>query len=80
MLTRPVAAARAAVATGAWVESNHDMYPIHTWKVWELKLYFYPSAGGLKKKKEKSVPGTWCGTCEHSTDYTNQRYGRLSCA
>ena len=23
-------------------------------EVWELKLYFYPSAGGLQKKKEKS--------------------------
>ena len=28
MLTRPVAAARAAVATGAWVKSKHDMYLI----------------------------------------------------
>ena len=28
MLTSPVAAARAAVATGAWVKSKHDMYPI----------------------------------------------------
>ena len=28
MLTGPVAAARAAVATGAWVESKHDMYLI----------------------------------------------------
>ena len=46
MLTSPVAAARAAVATGAWVESKH-MYLIHTaCEVWELKLYFYPSAGG----------------------------------
>ena len=32
MLTTPVPAARAAVATGAWVESKHDMYLIHTWK------------------------------------------------
>ena len=32
MLTSPVPAARAAVATGAWVESKHDMYLIHTWK------------------------------------------------
>ena len=31
MLTSPVPAARAAVATGAWVESKH-MYLIHTWK------------------------------------------------
>ena len=28
MLTSPVAAARAAVATGAWVKSKHDMYLI----------------------------------------------------
>ena len=28
MLTGPVAAARAVVATGAWVESKHDMYLI----------------------------------------------------
>ena len=26
MLTGPVAAARAVVATGAWVKSKHDMY------------------------------------------------------
>ena len=26
MLTSPVAAARAAVATGTWVKSKHDMY------------------------------------------------------
>ena len=28
MLTSPVAAARAAVATGAWVKSKHDVYLI----------------------------------------------------
>ena len=28
MVTNPVAAARAAVATGAWVKSKHDMYLI----------------------------------------------------
>ena len=28
MLTSPVAAARAAVATGAWVKSKHEMYLI----------------------------------------------------
>ena len=37
MLTSPVAAARAAVVTGAWVKSKHDMYLIRG--VWELKLY-----------------------------------------
>ena len=24
-------------------------------EVWELKLYFYPSAGGLKKKEKKAA-------------------------
>ena len=51
MFTSPVTAARAVVATGAWVKSKHDMYL--TRKVWELELYFYPSAGGFKKKREK---------------------------
>ena len=51
MLTGPVTAARAVVATGAWVKSKHNVSD--TWKVWELKLYFYPSAGGFKKIKNK---------------------------
>ena len=33
-----------------WVESKHDRYVTHgpdtCVEVWELKLYFYPSAGG----------------------------------
>ena len=35
-----------------------------TWKVWELKLHFYPSTGGLKKKKreEKSSFTRVCTT------------------
>ena len=41
MLTGPVATARAVVATGAWANSEHDMYLIRG--MWELKLYFYPS-------------------------------------
>ena len=24
-------------------------------QVWELELYFYPSAGGLKKKEDKKI-------------------------
>ena len=48
-----MAAGRAVVATGAWVKSKRDMYLILYVEVWELKLYFYPSAGGLKKKKKK---------------------------
>ena len=40
MFTSPVPAARAAVATGAWVESKHDMYLIHaTWKCGSLALF-----------------------------------------
>ena len=30
-------------------------------EVWELKLYFHPSAGGLKKKKKKKWVWGWCG-------------------
>ena len=34
-------------------------------EVWELKLYFYPSAGGVKKKKEKKKGALGsCGVCE----------------
>ena len=49
MLTSPVAAARAAVATGAWVKSKH-MYLIRGSV--GAKVLFYPSVGGLKRKKE----------------------------
>ena len=80
MLTSPVPAARAAVVTGAWVESKHDMYLIHAWKCGSSSFIFTHPPEDEKKKKEKSIPGTWCGTCKHPTDYTNQRYGRLSCA
>ena len=37
-----------------WVKSTHDAYE-NTWKCGELKLYFSPSAGGLKKKKKTSI-------------------------
>ena len=77
MLTSPVPAARAAVATGAWVESKHDMYLIHTWKCGSLAL-FLPIRRRMKKEKRRSLPGTWCSACKHPIDYTNQRYGRLS--
>ena len=41
MLTSPVAAARAVVATGAWVKSKHDMYQVSdTWKRWSLSIIF----------------------------------------
>ena len=44
MLTSPVAAARAVVATGALVKSKH-MYLIRG-SVGAYALFFYPSAGG----------------------------------
>ena len=59
MLTRQVAAVRGAVATGAlsqrvhWVKSKHDIYLIRGSVGGELELYFYPSAGELKKKNDK---------------------------
>ena len=55
MLTSPVPAARAAVATGAWVESKHDMYLIHTSKCGSLAL-FLPIRPRMKKEKRQS---TW---------------------
>ena len=58
MLTSPVPAARAAVATGAWVEWKHDMYLIHTCvEVWELKLFFLPIRRGMKKEKIEKHTG-----------------------
>ena len=71
MLTSPVAAARAAVATGAWVESKHDMYLIHTWKRGSSSFIFtHPPED--KKRRKRSIPGTWCGTCKHPTDYKSE--------
>ena len=61
MLTSPVAAARAAVATGAWVESKHDMYLIHslvyTWKCGSSSFIFTHPPEDEKEKREKH---TWC--------------------
>ena len=39
MLTSPVAAARAVVATGAWAKSEH-MYVFDTWKCGSLSFIF----------------------------------------
>ena len=76
------------VGVRAWVESKH-MYLIHTWKCGSLAL-FLPIRRRMKKEKRekhtcslqvRSLPGTWCSACKHPIDYyTNQRYGRLSCA
>ena len=58
MLTSPVAAARAAVATGTWVESKHDMYLIHTWKCGSSSFIFaHPPEDEKRKEKSYLVPG-----------------------
>ena len=51
MLTSPVAAARAAVATGAWVKSKHDMYLIRA-SVGSLSFIFThpPEDSKINKK------------------------------
>ena len=72
MLTSPVPAARAAVETGAWVESKH-MYLIHGSKCGSSSFIITHPPEAEKRKKRKAystkVPGTtWCGTCEHPTD------------
>ena len=79
MLTSPVAAARAAVATGAWVESRHDMYLTHTWKCGSSSFIFTHPPEDEKRKKRKAylVPGAVHASTQQTT---NQRYGRLSCA
>ena len=81
MLTSPVAAARVAIATGAWVESKY-MILIHTWKCGSSSFIFTHPPEDEKRKKRKAyirrLPGTWCSACKHPIDYTNQRYGRLS--
>ena len=51
MLTSPVPAARAAVATGAWVESKHDMYLIHSIYV-EVSVGAHPPEAEKRKKRK----------------------------
>ena len=53
MLTSPVAAPRAAVATGAWVESKHDMYLIRE----SVGAQALPIR--RRMKKEKREKHTW---------------------
>ena len=59
MLTSPVAAARAAVATGVWVDSKHDMYLIHKSKCGGSSFIFThpPEDENRKKRKAYLVPG-----------------------
>ena len=52
MLTGPVAAARAAAATGAWVKSKHDMYLIRG-SVGAQAL-FLPIRQRIKTKQKKT--------------------------
>ena len=90
MLTSPVPAARAAVATGAWVESKNDMYLIHS--IVEVSVgaqaSFVPIRRRLKKEKREKrslqmylVPGAVHASTQQTTSKcTYQRYGRLSCA
>ena len=52
MLTGPVAAARAAVATGAWVKSKH-MYLIRGSKCGSLSFISTHPPEDLKKKKKR---------------------------
>ena len=54
MLTSPVAAARAAVATGAWVKSKHDVYLIRG-SVGALSFLFTHPPEDLKKKEKKGT-------------------------
>ena len=57
MLTSPVAAARADVATGAWVKSKHEMHLIPgTWKCRSLSFIFThpPEEKKIEEKKKKA--------------------------
>ena len=58
MLTSPVAAARAAVATGAWVKSKHAMYLIRG-SVGAQALLLPIRRRIKEKNKKKQVPGMW---------------------
>ena len=53
MLTSPVAAARGAVATEAWVKSKHDMYLIRGSV--GAEALFLPIRRRIKKKRRKSA-------------------------
>ena len=52
MLTGPVAAARALVATGAWVKSKHMYFEVsYTWECGRLSFIFTRPPEDLKKKE-----------------------------
>ena len=53
MLTRLVTLARAAMLQREREDKLKTRICFRYVEVWELKLYFYPSAGGLKKKSNK---------------------------
>ena len=78
MLTSPVRAARAAVATGAWVESKHDMYLIHTWKCGSLSFLFtHPPEDEKRKKRKAYVVYLVPGAVHASTKQTIQIRGTI---
>ena len=54
MLTSPVAAARAAVATGAWAKSKHDMYLMRG----SVFIFTHPPEDEKKKEKKKEAVRT----------------------
>ena len=53
MLTSPVAAARAVVATGAWVKSKHDMYLIRG--SLGVQALLLPIRRTIEKNKNKTM-------------------------
>ena len=56
MLTGPVAAARAVVATGAWVKSKHDMYLISGSVGAEALFLSIRRRIKKKRKEQKKTP------------------------
>ena len=74
MLTSPVAAARAAVATGAWVESKHDTHLIHTWKCGSSSFIFThpPEDEERKKRKAFLVPGAVHASTQPTIQYKSE--------
>ena len=77
MLTSPVAAARVAIATGAWVESKYDVYLIHTWKCGSSSFIFTHPPEDEKRKKRKAY--LVHGAVHASTQQTIQIRGTGVC-
>ena len=71
MLTGPVAAARAVVATGAWVKSKHDMYLLRG-SVGASAL-FSPIRRRIKNKKQKNDCLDFSGSVQNALDFADLR-------